>query len=141
MTSAGAPDADALVARMKAARGYLYPEVELAVRMDPAFMEAYDALVDRIFLYSPEHAEAATLPAKYRELVVTALLAERGRLDHVVVHARRAMRMGATGRELLETFEAALAPAGLPAFLTGLEALQQVLSEADGDDPAAPGDG
>ena len=36
--------ADALIARMKQARGYIYPEWEFAARQDPEFVEAYVAL-------------------------------------------------------------------------------------------------
>ena len=34
----------ALIKKMKQARGYLYPEWELAARLDPEFFEAYDGL-------------------------------------------------------------------------------------------------
>src|SRR5262249_45634305 len=33
--------ADALIAKMKAARGYIYPEWEFAARQDPDFVETY----------------------------------------------------------------------------------------------------
>ena len=32
--------AEALIAKMKAARGYMYPEWEFAARQDPEFVEA-----------------------------------------------------------------------------------------------------
>ena len=38
--------ADALIARMKAARGYIYPEWELAARQDPDFVEAYNRIYE-----------------------------------------------------------------------------------------------
>ena len=38
--------ADALIARMKAARGYIYPEWELAARQDPEFVEAYNRIYE-----------------------------------------------------------------------------------------------
>jgi len=34
--------ADALIARIKDARGYIYPEWELAARHDPELVEAYN---------------------------------------------------------------------------------------------------
>ena len=36
--------ADALIARMKAARGYIYPEWEFAARQDPEFVETYNRI-------------------------------------------------------------------------------------------------
>ena len=41
-----ARQADDLIARMKAARGYIYPEWELAARQDPDFVEAYNRLYE-----------------------------------------------------------------------------------------------
>lgn len=120
-----------LIDQMRADRGYLYPEVEMAVRMDPRFMAAYKELFDQVFLYHEEDEGRAALSGRHRELIVVALLAQRGRLDHVVVHIRRAMELGASAQEVLEALETTLAPAGLPAFLTGLEALAQVLGERD----------
>ena len=37
-----ATQAEQLIARMQAARGYIYPEWELAARTDPDFTEAYN---------------------------------------------------------------------------------------------------
>jgi hypothetical protein len=36
--------ADALIARMKEARGYIYPEWEFAARQDPDFVETYNRI-------------------------------------------------------------------------------------------------
>lgn len=36
--------ADALIARMKEARGYIYPEWEFAARQDPEFVETYNRI-------------------------------------------------------------------------------------------------
>ena len=38
--------ADALIARMKKARGYIYPEWEFAARQDPEFVEAYNRIYE-----------------------------------------------------------------------------------------------
>ena len=38
--------AEALIAKMKAARGYMYPEWEFAARQDPEFVEAYNRLYE-----------------------------------------------------------------------------------------------
>ena len=64
--------ADALIARMKAARGYIYPEWELAARQDPEFVEAYNRI------YELGLGEGRHVSAKVREFVAIALLAFRG---------------------------------------------------------------
>ena len=38
--------ADALIARMKKARGYIYPEWEFAARQDPEFVETYNRIYE-----------------------------------------------------------------------------------------------
>ena len=38
--------AEALIARMKEARGYIYPEWEFAARQDPDFVEAYNRIYE-----------------------------------------------------------------------------------------------
>ena len=37
---------EALIARMKKARGYIYPEWEFAARQDPEFVEAYNRIYE-----------------------------------------------------------------------------------------------
>jgi hypothetical protein len=44
--AARATQAEQLIARMKAARGYIYPEWEPAARMDPDFTDAYDRIYE-----------------------------------------------------------------------------------------------
>ena len=41
-----AAQAEQLIARMQAARGYIYPEWELAARTDPDFTEAYNRIYE-----------------------------------------------------------------------------------------------
>ena len=52
--------AEALIVRMKAARGYVYPEWEFAARQDPDFVEAYNRL------YELGLGEGRHVPAKVR---------------------------------------------------------------------------
>ncbi|MBI2525938.1 MAG: carboxymuconolactone decarboxylase family protein [Candidatus Rokubacteria bacterium] len=112
---------EALIARMKAARGYTYPEWEFAARQDPDFVEAYNRL------YELGLGEGRHVSAKVREFVAIALLAFRGLEEAgLVTHMRRAMRLGATREELLEVLETCLVPGGAPTFYRGLSALMQV---------------
>ncbi len=113
--------AEALIARMKEARGYMYPEWEFAARQDPDFVEAYNRI------YELGLGEGRHVSAKVREFVAIALLAFRG-LDKggLVAHMQRAIRLGATREELLEVLETCLVPGGAPTFHRGLSALLEV---------------
>lgn len=117
--------ADALIARMKEARGYIYPEWEFAVRQDPEFVEAYN------HLYELGLGDGKHVSAKVREFVAIALLAFRGAdRPGLVAHMERAIRLGATREELFEVLETCLVPGGAPTFHRGLSALMEV--KADG---------
>ena len=83
--------AEALIAKMKAARGYIYPEWEFAARQDPEFVETYNRI------YELGLGEGRHVSAKVREFVAIALLAFRGAdRDGLVAHMQRAIRFGAT---------------------------------------------
>jgi len=113
--------AEQLIARMQAARGYIYPEWELAARTDPDFTEAYNRL------YELALGEGPHVSAKVREFVAIALLAFRGAdRDGLVAHMQRAIRLGATKEELFEVLEATLVPGGAPTFHRGLNALLDI---------------
>ena len=108
--------ADALIARMKEARGYIYPEWEFAARQDPDFVETYNRI------YELGLGEGRHVSAKVREFVAIALLAFRG----AVAHMERAMRLGATREEIFEVLETCLVPGGAPTFHRGLGALLEL---------------
>jgi alkylhydroperoxidase/carboxymuconolactone decarboxylase family protein YurZ len=113
--------AEALIARMKAARGYIYPEWELAARQDPQFTEAYNTI------YELGLGEGRHVSAKVREFVAIALLAFRGgEKAGLVAHMKRAIRLGATREELFEVLETCLIPGGAPTFHRGLSALLEL---------------
>ena len=113
--------AEALVERMKGARGYVYPEWEFAVRQDPDFMEAYNGMFELAL------GEGRHVSAKVREFVTIGLLAFRGVDRHaLVVHMERAIRLGATREELFEVLEACVVPGGAVTFHRGLSALMEV---------------
>ena len=67
-TAEHAQRAEALIARMKAARGYIYPEWEFAARQDPEFVETYNRI------YELGLGEGRHVSAKVREFVAIALL-------------------------------------------------------------------
>lgn len=117
----GKTRADALIARMTEARGYIYPEWEFAARQDPEFVEAYN------HIYELSLGEGRHVSAKVREFVAIALLCFRGaERSGLVAHMKRAMRLGATREELFEVLETCLVPGGAPTFHRGLSALREV---------------
>jgi alkylhydroperoxidase/carboxymuconolactone decarboxylase family protein YurZ len=116
--------AEALIARMKEARGYIYPEWEFAARQDPDFVETYNRL------YEQGLGEGRHASAKVREFVAIALLAFRGgEKAGLVAHMQRAMRLGATREEIFEILETCLVPGGAPTFHRGLSALMEIKTE------------
>lgn len=116
-----AQKADALIARMKKARGYIYPEWEFAARQDPEFVETYNRI------YELGLGEGKHVSAKVREFVAIALLTFRGaEKTALIAHMERAMRFGATREELFEVLETCLVPGGAPTFHRGLSALLEV---------------
>jgi len=118
--------ADALIARMKEARGYIYPEWEFAARQDPDFVETYNRM------YEQGLGEGRHVPAKVREFVAIALLAFRGvEKSALVAHMHRAMRLGATREEIFEILETCLVPGGAPTFHRGLSALLELKDQGE----------
>ncbi|HMB34721.1 MAG TPA: carboxymuconolactone decarboxylase family protein [Methylomirabilota bacterium] len=116
--------ADALIARMKEARGYIYPEWEFAARQDPDFVETYNRI------YEQGLSDGRHVSAKVREFVAIALLAFRGaEKAGLVAHMKRALRLGATREEIFEVLETCLVPGGAPTFHRGLTALIELDGE------------
>ena len=116
--------ADALIARMKEARGYIYPEWEFAARQDPDFVEMYNRI------YEQGLSDGRHVSAKVREFVAIALLAFRGaEKAGLVAHMKRALRLGATREEIFEVLETCLVPGGAPTFHRGLTALIELDGE------------
>ena len=116
--------ANALIARMKEARGYIYPEWEFAARQDPDFVETYNRI------YEQGLSDGRHVSAKVREFVAIALLAFRGaEKAGLVAHMKRALRLGATREEIFEVLETCLVPGGAPTFHRGLTALIELDGE------------
>jgi alkylhydroperoxidase/carboxymuconolactone decarboxylase family protein YurZ len=113
--------AEALIARMKHTRGYIYPEWEFAAREDPEFVEAYNRI------YELGLGEGRHVSAKVREFIAIALLAFRGsEKAALLAHMHRAMRLGASREELFEVLESCMVPGGAPTFHRGLSALLEL---------------
>ena len=110
-----------LIEKMKKDRGYIYPEWEFAAHNDPDFVEAYNTIY-RLGLNDGE-----ALSAKEKEFVAIGILAFRGNVDTTASHIQRAMRLGATEREILEVIETTLVPGGAPTFFSALSAMIKAL--------------
>ena len=120
-TKERAQRAETLIARMKKARGYIYPEWEFAAKQDPDFVEAYNRIYE-LGLGDGQHVSA-----KVREFIAIAVLAFRGsEKAALVAHMQRALRFGATREELFEVLETCMVPGGAPTFHRGLSALMDV---------------
>jgi alkylhydroperoxidase/carboxymuconolactone decarboxylase family protein YurZ len=124
--------ADALIERMKRDRGYIYPEWEFAARADPDFVDAYNNL------YRMALNDGTALDGKTREFIAIGILAFRGEVNSVRTHILRALRLGATKQEILETVETSLIPGGAPTFYNGLSAFIKALDDVKGEGHQMP---
>lgn len=112
-----------LIKKMEKERGYVYPTWLYMVDKDVDFMEAYNNLYERVL------TDGKALPAKVRELIAIGILAFRGKENAVYLHAKRALRLGATKQELLEAIETTVIPGGALTFQVGLSALMRIEEE------------
>ena len=102
---------------------YGQPFWEWVAREDPEYLEVRQRLTD------VSVGEGKALPIKVREMVIIGILAFRCRKEGVLAHMRRAIKHGATKRELLEAIESAYVPGGGPTFSTGVQALVELDAE------------
>jgi len=112
-----------LIRKMQKARGYMLGPWLYLTEKDVGFMEAYNNLYERGL------TDGKALPAKIREFIAIGILAYRGLEDAVYHHCKRALRLGATKRELLEAIESAMIPGGTPTLALGLRALVRIEEE------------
>ncbi len=115
----------------KRGRNYDYPGIEVATRLHPEFMEAVGRITALGLQFRDADSGERALPAKYAELVASALLAFKGSEQGVLNHLRRAHYLGATSREMLEAFEAAAIPGGIATFMTGANAIRALEDELE----------
>jgi alkylhydroperoxidase/carboxymuconolactone decarboxylase family protein YurZ len=107
MTDAQDESLHATQRALAAERGYHFPTFEWLGEADPEYEQAR---LDFVRMnYTRPRAE---LPVRYRELVACAILAFRG-YGSLKLHLARAMREGASLREVLEAMEVASVPGGM----------------------------
>ncbi|ROP34988.1 carboxymuconolactone decarboxylase family protein [Saccharothrix texasensis] len=119
-------DEEAL-ARVKARRGYLLPVHELMAEVDPQILRKYDDLAsDLLFSDQPR-----ALDLKTRYLVLVGITtAVKGDPDGIVWSAKRAVREGATRREVLEAILLSALPGGVPTVEEATHVLAKVFDES-----------
>ena len=117
--------AAALIEKMKQERGgKLWPAFEYVARLDPDFLEGYNAATRQVFNYGAA-AEDRAVDAKVKELIAIALLASvRG--STTGSHIRKCYELGATRREVLESLEVAYQVTGAPAFEFGVQCMMEI---------------
>ncbi len=112
---------------MEKERGYMLGPWKFLAEQDVDFMEAYNNLYNRGL------TDGKALPARMRELIAIGILAYRGQEEAVYLHGKRALKLGASKRELLEAVETAMIPGGGPTLAVGLRALARI--EEEGKNP------
>jgi alkylhydroperoxidase/carboxymuconolactone decarboxylase family protein YurZ len=105
-------------------RGYHFPTFEWLGRKDPEFERARLDYV-RMTYTRPGNE----LPVRYKELVASAILAFRG-YPSLKLHLERALREGATVREVLEAMEVASVPGGMALLHFAVDALIEIEQES-----------
>jgi len=96
----------------------------LIAELDPEYFEKLKGLyVDGTF------GREGALPRKTKELIMIGITCALSRPRGVRLHSERALALGATPREVLETVEVAAIPGGMPGLWLGVETLQEILKE------------
>lgn len=113
---------DAKTAFEKTSLGAENSAYEVVARLDPEYFEKLKGIyVDGTF------GREGALPRKIKELIMVgitcAVRAPRG----VRLHSERALKLGASPREVLEAMEVAAIPGGMPGLWLGVETLQEIL--------------
>lgn len=113
---------DTLDELKKASLGAQNSAYEIIAKLDPEYFEHLKRLyVDGTF------GRDGALPRKIKELVMIGITCALNRPRGVRLHTERALSLGATPREILETMEVAAIPGGMPGLWLGVETLQDVL--------------
>ncbi|MFQ5684105.1 MAG: carboxymuconolactone decarboxylase family protein [Candidatus Binatia bacterium] len=99
---------------------------DVIAELDPEYFEHLRGLyVDATF------GREGALPRKTKELIMVGITCALLRLRGVRVHSERALNLGASPREVLETMEVAAIPGGIPGLWLGVETLQEILNKRE----------
>lgn len=116
---------DQVMEDIRQKRGYLYPWQEFLAREDPEFIVNYEKMWDTI------GARSVVLPAKFKQIILVAVLAALKDETAMRTQMRRAFRLGATKAELIEALQVAFIPGGALTLVHGYKILADVLAEPE----------
>ena len=105
-TSSQKPESRPAAQSYAEANPQLYAFLDWMAQQDAEYMQAFRRYTEI------GTGEGRALPVKYREMVMTAILAFMGRREGAEAHLKRAIEHGATKRELFEAAQAAGIPGG-----------------------------
>jgi alkylhydroperoxidase/carboxymuconolactone decarboxylase family protein YurZ len=106
----------------KASLGAENTAYDIIGKLDPEYFEKLKGLyVDGTF------GREGALPRKTKELIMVGITCALNRPRGVRLHSERALTLGASPREILETMEIAAIPGGMPGLWLGVETLQEIL--------------
>jgi 4-carboxymuconolactone decarboxylase len=129
MMTISVDDAQTYIDDMVRSRGYVLNYHKVMAKHDFTVLQAANDLVGRAYL------DERDLDRRTKELIfIATLTAMRASKGHIQSHIRVALDLGATPREILQTIEVVLPPAGIVAFQAGFEAWQEAVG-ADGMEP------
>lgn len=115
--------AEELISEIKKKRGYIDAWQAFLAKEDTDFMKAYEELYSLIWVRS------MVLPQKIKELIIIGVLAVRGDEISLKAHMERALNLGASKEEIMETIETVLLPSGGYTLFKGMKTLQGVLKD------------
>ena len=112
--------AEELVRHIQEHRGYVYPYQEFLAKEDPEFLEAQYRMYEII-------RRPRALPQQYKELLFVIVSVAKLHEPGMRTHITKALKLGATKEELIETMEVADVLCGGHSKVSGFRVLMEVL--------------
>jgi 4-carboxymuconolactone decarboxylase len=113
---------EAKAAFEKTSLGAANSAYEVIAKLDPEYFEKLKGLyVDGTF------GREGALPRRTKELIMIGICCALLRPRGIRVHSERALKLGASPKEVLEAMEVAAIPGGMPGLWAGVETLQEIL--------------
>lgn len=112
--------AEELIRRIREHRGYVYPYQELLAKEDPEYLEAQYRMYEII-------RKKRALPQQYKELLFVIVSVAKLHEPGMRTHIRKALELGATREELIETMEVADVLCGGHNKVSGFRVLIEIL--------------
>lgn len=102
--------------------GYVYPQYEFLAKEDPEFAEAF-------FQIMKQWRKKGEIPLKYKEMMI--LMGSCVKMQEMAIrtHMTKALKLGATKKELVELMEIVLLSGGGVAMVIGLRVLMELTGE------------